>query len=141
MPFDDFDDFELNDEDLDDDAQLTIVDEAKLGAIEKIEEYTEKLKESVLFQNPGDYDANLKVLSRYITTLIDLNELERVETDQRIICEKIKNINLHTETVSYENIERFKHDDEYEDSEVNTGLNALNYLNKNDDDDDDDFDF
>ena len=72
----DFDDMELNDDDFNDDAQLTAVDDAKLKVIEQIRKYTNMIEENIKFQERSEYITNFRVLSRYISAMIDLDALE-----------------------------------------------------------------
>ena len=88
------DDFYIDPSDFNDDAQLSIIDEEKLKVLDKIEEYTAMVKENVKLQEKGDYDANFRVLSRYISDMVELSALESNSdglSDDEIL-DKIKEI-------------------------------------------------
>lgn len=88
------DDFYIDPSDFNDDAQLSIIDEEKLKVLDKIEEYTAMVKENVKLHEKGDYDANFRVLSRYISNMVELSALESNSdglSDDEIL-DKIKEI-------------------------------------------------
>ena len=124
----DFDDFELNPDDFDADAELTAVDEAKLKVIEAIRKYTNLIEENIKFQEKGEYKTNFRVLSRYISAMVELNMLEsggvempvgdedaepcRPALSDEEILEKIDEIERSITEISINDLRQVKPDEE-----------------------------
>jgi hypothetical protein len=71
----DFDDFFLDNDDLEEEASLGPIEEAKLEIMEKIEKVVKEAKRNIEFKESGDFRANFSVLSRYVGAVLDLEEL------------------------------------------------------------------
>lgn len=102
------DEFYLDDSDFDN--ELSLLDQEKLKVIEQIKTYVGLVEENVRFQENSDYETNFRVLARYISAMVDLNNLadEKGLTEDELIT-KIKGIENTVCEMSYENL----HSDQY----------------------------
>lgn len=125
----DDDDFYLDDADLADDTELSVVDDAKLKLLNKIENIVTELKDSVKFQETGEYNKKSETLERHISLLKELSYIEDPETDT-IDNDKLKEIldSIDLDTGNYDilNLDTYATDDEYveEDEEWNNKSGA-----------------
>lgn len=75
------DDFYLDPNAFDDDAQLSIIDEEKLKVLEQIKKYADLTADCVRFQEKDEFDTNFAILSRYISNMADLSMLDGGEIE------------------------------------------------------------
>lgn len=140
------DDFYINPDDFDNDAELSLIDEEKLKVLDKIEEYVKLTRDSVKFQEKDEFDTNFRVLSRYISAMCDLSRLEDGEiestdesgnecteklTDEEIL-EKIKQIEMSISDVTHQMLSSVEMDDK--DNEKLSLEDLVNIKDKSEDD-------
>lgn len=75
------DNFYMDPNAFDDDAQLSVIDEEKLKVLDKIKEYADLTADCVRFQEKDDFDTNFRILSRYISNMQDLSMLDSGEIE------------------------------------------------------------
>ena len=130
MPYDD--EFELNNSDFDDDLsplQQKIKDK-KLEIIKRIEEYTALAKDNIKFDETSDFDVNFKILSRYISEMVDLNQLESEEgIPDEEIEERLQEIERSVTEISVKDLRSVEEDDE---EGAKLSLDELNKPDEND---------
>lgn len=111
------DDFYMDMDSFDNDAQLSIIDEEKLKVLDKIEKYVKLTRDSVKFNEVNEYNTNFRILSCYISLMSDLSELENEynQEDSAMsedkLHERINNIELHVEEISNESLRNVGMDD------------------------------
>jgi len=119
------DDFSLTNDDFDDDVKLSIIDESKLKVIAAIKDYTNKTEEAIKFGEKEDAGINFSILSRYITSMTELSNLESSNEEHQysedVIVEKIKDIVSNIEKITYTNLDKYQTEKEKEE-ENNSGL-------------------
>ena len=111
------DDFYMNPDDLNDDAQLSIVDEEKLKVLDKIEEYVKLTKDAVKFQETDEYATNFRILSRYVSAMVDLNNLDNNEIEVENDDGTISTLQLEPGVNGYDDWVNFTNDYELVKSE------------------------
>lgn len=135
------DEYELNDDDFNDDGKLSLIDNTKLKVIEQIKKYTKLVEEAITFQEPSEYEINFRILSRYISAMVDLNSLEtggvnnideitgeeasRQLSDEEILV-KIKEIEDSIMEISHKNLREIS-----EDTEDNIATLSIDEIRKN----------
>lgn len=104
MPDFDDEDFFLDDDDLAADYQLTILDEAKLKVIDFILESASELKNNINYTEKQNFSANLSSIARRVSMLIDLENAESIEDEDKL-SEKIDEIMRSCTEITYSNMD------------------------------------
>lgn len=136
----DIDDFELPDDDMEAEAELTEIDKTKLEIVKSMKSMLDKLEGNIIYQEKQEFDANFRNISRYTENMIDVIRLEENEEDKSVIAEKLEQIKLGVVEMDYETLGKYKSDEEYEyEGKSEYGLDSIDP--KSDDDGDDGLDF
>lgn len=107
------DDFFLDDGELGDESQLSIVDEAKLKILETIESKIKEAKDNINFFERSEFQTNFSIISRYVGAIIDIERLE--ENDENLsdeeIIERIEEIELTAKELSFNDLKEYNNKD------------------------------
>lgn len=124
------DEFELPESDLNDDEELSEIDEQKLKLVNQIIEYAEMVKDNIQFKEKSEYVINFRVLARYVSQMTELDMLDNEELPEEELLEKLKEIEMSVKELSVSDLRTVE-----EDYEEGKKL-SLDDIDKKDDDND-----
>jgi hypothetical protein len=101
----DADDFELNDDELAAENQMSAADEQKVKILKVMKKKIEEAIENLNFSEKEEYKANFAVISRYVGAII---EIEQMEADPEIseddLLEAIEKIEITVKELSFQDL-------------------------------------
>lgn len=123
------DDFFLDADDMNEEAQLSIIEETKLRILERIQEFTKKAIENVKYQE-SELDTNISIVERHFAELRELKVLELNSNDmtEDEILLKIQEISRSCMPMTQHEINNFtpEEDESFEDLDIlNEVMTAL----------------
>jgi len=99
------DEFELNDDELSAESQLSIADVQKVKILESMKKKINEAIENLNYSEKEEYKANFFVISRYVGAII---EIEQMEEDPNIseeqLLEAIEKIELTVKELSFQDL-------------------------------------
>lgn len=128
----DFEDFEFSDEEFAEDNTLTIVDNAKLEILKKMEETIAKLKSSIKLNEETDTESLTEILIGDTNIFLDLQQIDEDNASDEEITELVEAARMSSTKLTFANIDEIVQDqnddaDENEDSEDDTTDNSLDF--------------
>lgn len=105
------DEFFINDDELAQDHQLTLLDEAKMKVLKYIEDLVPEMKSNLEFSELGNYQSNLQILSSQISILIELESADENLSEEEME-ELIDATFKKTTELTYANLDDIIPDDE-----------------------------
>lgn len=116
----DMDDFFINDDELAADHQLTLLDEAKIRVLNRIEELTKECKVNLELSEFGDYENNMHIISSQVSILIELQAVDTENMSDEDMEEVIDRAFKSTTEITFANLNEIIPDQE-EDNIQNIG--------------------
>ena len=112
------DEFYLNDDELAEDNQMTIVDMAKKQVIDSIIKTANDIKVNLKFNERGDCSSNISILSSLTSSLIELDSAEINDLSDEELQAKIEEVLKKTTELTFANIDKVikTEDDDEQDS-------------------------
>lgn len=106
------DDFFLDDDELAEDNQLSLVDSARLNLLESIKKSCEDMIENLKFNEQSEAFNNTRIISGYVDSLINLGSIEVNNLSEEEIYDEIEKVMTATTTLTFGNINEILPDDE-----------------------------
>jgi hypothetical protein len=131
------DDFELNEEELAAESQLSIADEEKIKILEVMKKKITEAIDNLKYSEKEEYKANFAVISRYVSAIIDIEQMEQnPEISKEELLEAIEKIEITVKELSFQDLKQME-------EKSKTVIVEDDEENKSDDKNktDDDFDF
>ena len=116
----DYDDFFLDNDELDEQNSIGAVDEAKLEILGQIEQVVKDAKLNIKYKEEAEFRANFSILSRYVGAVVELEQLispmnfegiideEAEELSENDILERIDEIMLTAKELSFNDLREFE---------------------------------
>lgn len=98
------DDFFLDDSELAQDNQMTIVDDAIYKSLDSMEKAITELKNNLKFNEQVDAMASLKILSMHLDSAIRLARIDEDNLSEEEVQEEIENVIKQTTELTFANI-------------------------------------
>ena len=114
------DDFFINDDELAQDNQLSIVDISKDKLLENIISIANDMKFNLKFNEKTDCESNLKILSTNLSSLITMFEIDETQLSEEEIQNQIDNIIRQTTELSFTNLDDIVKKEPEEKTETNS---------------------
>lgn len=114
----DMDDFFINDDELAADHQLTLIDEAKIRVLNRIEELTKECKVNLELSEFGNYENNMQIISSQVSILIDLQAVDTENMSDEEMEEVIDRAFKSTTEITFANLNEILPDEEEESSQL-----------------------
>ena len=108
----DMDDFFLDDDDLAQDNQLTVIDNTRIRILDDIIDIAKKIKENINFNEETDARANIQILSRNLDWLLELTNVDINGRSDEELQEIVENVLSATTELTLENMNALLPDDE-----------------------------
>lgn len=104
-------DFEFSDDDINEEASISLIQKEKLKILDIIIEKANKTKENIELNLPDEEEKSFRIISSYVSAIIELNSLKE-ELDDDATYEKIVEIRERTNEVSFSDLLNYKEDEE-----------------------------
>jgi len=116
----DYDDFFLDNDELDEENSIGAVEKAKLDILEQIETIVKDAKANIKYKEEAEFRANFSILSRYVGAVVELEQLispmnfegeideDAEELSENEILEKIDEIMLTAKELSFNELREFE---------------------------------
>lgn len=106
------DDFFLDDDELAEDNQLSLVDSARLNLLESIKKSCEDMIENLKFNEQSEAFNNTRIIAGYVDSLINLGSIEINNLSEEEIYDEIEKVMTATTTLTFGNINEILPDEE-----------------------------
>jgi len=112
-----FEDFEFSDDEFAKDNQLTIVDSARVMLLDNIEKAIKSCRQNLQFNEATDFQSNLNIISKNISAMLSLNEIDSNLPENEVQERIDKVIQMSTE-LTFSNIDTIikDHNDDDDDT-------------------------
>jgi hypothetical protein len=98
-------DFYIDDDELAEDNQMSLVDDAILKAVTSMEKALNDLKNNLKFNEQNDARHNLRILSMHLDSAIQLSRIEEDELSEEEVYEAIENVIKQTTELTFSNMD------------------------------------
>jgi len=119
------DEFYLNDDDLAEDNQLTILDLAMEKVVDSIIKTASAIKTNIKFNEHGDRSSNINILSSLTSALIELDSEVVNDLSDEEVQQMIENVLKQTTELTFANIDKVIKDDDDEEQTSNNDSDSF----------------
>jgi uncharacterized membrane protein len=99
------DEFELNDDELSAESQLSIADEQKIKILETMKTKITQAIDNLKYSEKEEYKATFAVISRYVGAVIEIEQMEaNEEISEEELLEAIEKIELTVKELSFQDL-------------------------------------
>jgi hypothetical protein len=103
------DDFELNEDELAAESQLSIADEEKIKILEVMKKKIIEAIDNLKYSEKEEYKANFAVISRYVSAIIDIEQMEQnPEISKEELLEAIEKIEITVKELSFQDLKQME---------------------------------
>lgn len=121
------DDFYLNDDELFAENPLSIADIQIIRLLKEAGKRIEEAIDNLNYSEPADYRANLSIITRYINSIIEVEELKEENLSDEEFMERIEKIELTVKELNFRDLKTT------DDQEGTITVNPNENLGSNDD--------
>lgn len=106
-------DFDFSDEEMESEVQLGILEQEKIRILEIIKKQADETIQNIRLKLPGEEKANFRVISRYVSAIVELNTLENADdlSDEEIM-ERIKSIDDSVKEINFSDLIKYSQDED-----------------------------
>ena len=108
------DGFYLDDDELGEDNQMTLVEEAVFKTVEAMEKTLKEFKDNLRFREIQDQESQVRILSSHLDSILKLRNIDTSELSEEEIFEEIENVYKRTTELTFSNIDNLLPDPEEE---------------------------
>jgi len=99
------DEFELNDDELSAESQLSIADEQKIKILETMKTKITQAIDNLKYSEKEEYRATFAVISRYVGAILDIEQMENdEEISEEQLLEAIEKIEITVKELSFQDL-------------------------------------
>jgi len=99
------DEFELNDDELSAESQLSIADEQKIKILETMKTKITQAIDNLKYSEKEEYRATFAVISRYVGAILDIEQMENDEDiSEEELLEAIEKIEITVKELSFQDL-------------------------------------
>ena len=101
--------FELNEDDLAAESQMSIADEEKVKVLENIKKKVEQAMDNLKYSEKEEFKTNFAIISRYVSVIIDIEAMEEnPEVTEEQLLEAIEAIEITVKELSFQDLKEIE---------------------------------
>jgi hypothetical protein len=99
------DEFELNDDELSAESQLSIADKEKIKILETMKKKIAEAIENLNYSEKEEYKSNMSIIARYVGAILDIEQLEaNNEISEEELLDAIEKIEITVKELSFQDL-------------------------------------
>jgi hypothetical protein len=99
------DEFELNDDELSAESQLSIADKEKIKILETMKKKITEAIENLNYSEKEEYKSNMSIIARYVGAILDIEQLEENnEISEEELLDAIEKIEITVKELSFQDL-------------------------------------
>jgi Fe-S-cluster formation regulator IscX/YfhJ len=103
------DEFELNDDELSAESQMSIADEQKVKVLNNIKTKIEEAISNLNYSEKEEFKTNFSIIARYVSVIIDIENMEQdPDITEEELLEAIESIEITVKELSFQDLKEIE---------------------------------